>query len=145
MDSKSVGSKIKIKTPSNFYKMKTHKLSLNPKEEKELAKKAFNELLLEAIDEAFASLGESAKQSIYYHLKDKFKIAKNEIPNHLKEFAEGLEKIFGAGAQFLEILIMKELYARLGTPLEWDESKELVFVDYVKAARQCFLRVKARR
>ncbi len=110
-----------------------------------MAKKTFNELLLEAIDEAFASLGESAKQSIYYHLEDKCKITKNEIPNHLKEFAEGLEKIFGVGARFLEILIMKKLYARLGTPLEWNESKELVFVDYVEAARQCFQKGKAKR
>lgn len=122
--------------------MKIHKLSLNPEEEQELAKKTFNELLLEAIDEAFASLGESAKQSIYYHLKDKCKITKNEIPDHLKEFTEGLEKIFGVGARFLEILIMKALYARLGTPLEWNESKELVFVDYVEAARQCFQKEK---
>jgi len=65
-----------------------------------LARKTFDELLLEAIDEALSSLGESAKQSIYFHLQDKFKISREEIPKHIKEFAEGLEKIFGFGCPF---------------------------------------------
>lgn len=110
-----------------------------------MASKTFEELLLEAVDDALASLGDSAKQAIYYHLEKKFKITKDEIPKRLKEFAEGLEKIFGVGARFIEILIMKKLYSHIGTPLEWDESKELVFVDYVEAARRCFQKGKARR
>lgn len=103
-----------------------------------MAKKAFDKLLLEAVDDALASLGDSAKQAIYFHLKNKFKIARNEIPQHVEDFAEGLEKIFGVGAQFLQILIMKELYERIGQPLEWDESKELIFAEYVVAARRSF-------
>jgi hypothetical protein len=110
-----------------------------------LTRKTFNEVFLEAVDEALASLGESAKQSIYYHLEDKFKIPREEIPKRVKEFAEGLEKIFGIGARFLEILIMKKLYERVGKPLEWDESKEFIFVNYVEAARQCFEKGKAKR
>ena len=86
--------------------------------------KSFEEILLEAVDEALASLGDSAKQSIYYHL----------------------EKIFGIGARFLEILIMKKLYDRIGKPLEWNERKEFVFVNYVEAARQSFKkRVRVKR
>jgi hypothetical protein len=37
-----------------------------------LASKTFDEILLEAVDEALSSLGESARESIYFHLKDKF-------------------------------------------------------------------------
>ncbi len=108
--------------------------------------KSFEEILLEAIDEALASLGESAKQSIYYHLEEEFKIPREEIPNRVEDFADGLEKIFGIGARFLEILIMKRLYDRIGKPLEWDESKEFVFVNYVEAARQSFKkRVRVKR
>jgi hypothetical protein len=105
-----------------------------------LAKKpiAFDRILTEAIDNAFSSLGNSAKQAIYFHLKDKFKITRNDIPNRLKDFDEGLEKIFGRGARFLEILIMKNLHERIGEPLEWDESKELAFVDYVNAAKHSY-------
>jgi len=103
-----------------------------------LAKKAFDRLLLEAIDDAFSSLGDSAKQSIYFHLETKFKVAKTDIPDQLEGFEEGLEKIFGIGSRFLEILIMKKLYEKIGQPLEWNEGKELVFIDYVKAAQQSF-------
>ncbi len=105
-----------------------------------MAKKpiAFDRILTEAVDNAFSSLGNSAKQAIYFHLKDKFKITKSDIPNRLKDFDEGLEKIFGSGARFLEILIMKNLHERVGQPLEWDEDKELAFIDYVNAAKHSY-------
>jgi len=107
-----------------------------------LAKKrrTFEKLLIEAVDEALTSLGESAKQSIYFHLEKKFKIAKNDIPDRIEDFAEGLEKIFGLGAHFIEILIMKRLFEKIGQPLKWDQSKELVFTEYVEAAKQSFLK-----
>jgi hypothetical protein len=111
-----------------------------------LTGKSFEEILLEAVDEALASLGESAKQSIYYHLEERFKIPREEIPNRVEDFAEGLEKIFGMGARFLEILIMKKLYDRIGKPLEWNEDKEFAFVNYVEAARRSFRKgVEAKR
>jgi hypothetical protein len=103
-----------------------------------LSRKTFEEILLESIDEALSSLGESVKESIYFHLKDKFKISREEIPWRIRDFAEGLEKIFGLGARFLEILIMKRLYARIEQPLEWNESEEFIFVNYVEAARRSF-------
>ena len=105
-----------------------------------MAKKAFDRLLLEAIDYAFSSLGDSAKQSIYFHLETKFKVAKADIPDQLEGFEEGLGKIFGIGSRFLEILIMKKLHEKIGQPLEWNEGKELVFIDYVKAAQRTFSR-----
>jgi len=104
-----------------------------------VARKNFEKLLLEAVDEALASLGDSAKQAVYFHLKNKFKITKNEIPERIEDFAEGLEKIFGVGAQFLEILIMRKLYEKIGKPLKWNQSKELIFAEYVAAARHSFL------
>ncbi|MEM0057697.1 MAG: hypothetical protein QXG58_07330 [Candidatus Bathyarchaeia archaeon] len=109
-----------------------------------MAKKTFDNLLLEAIDEALSSLGESARQAIYFHLEDKFKISREEIPRRIKDFADGLEKIFGVGARFLEIMIMKRLYAHIGQPLEWDESREFIFVNYVEAARRSFQKGGAR-
>jgi hypothetical protein len=103
-------------------------------------RKAFEKRLNEAIDEALTSLGESAKQAIYFHLENKFKIAKKDIPYRLEDFAHGLEKIFGLGAHFIEILIMKNLFEKIGQPLEWNQSKKLVFVEYVAAAKQSFLK-----
>lgn len=103
-----------------------------------MGRKTFDKLFLEAVDEALASLGDSAKQAIYFHLERKFNIRKIEIPYHVEDFSKGLEKIFGLGAQFIEILVMKRLYQRIGQPLEWDEDKELVFAEYVVAARRSF-------
>ena len=103
-------------------------------------RKAFENILIKAVDEGLASLGESAKQAIYFHLEDSFKIAKKDIPYRLEDFTDGLEKIFGLGAHFIEILIMKSLFEKIGQPLEWNEKKELVFVEYVAAAKQSFLK-----
>lgn len=109
-----------------------------------MTKKVFERLMLESVDDALASLGDSAKQAIYFHLEYKFSIEKNEIPQRVEDFAEGLEKIFGIGAQFLEILIMKNLYERVGQPLEWNKSKELIFAEYVEVARRSFLKQRKR-
>ncbi|NWF86523.1 hypothetical protein HXY32_01715 [Candidatus Bathyarchaeota archaeon] len=105
-------------------------------------RKTFENLIIEAVDEALASLGESSKQSIYFHLENKFKIARKDIPCRLNDFAKGLEEIFGLGAQFIEILITKRLYEKIGRPLKWNQNKELEFIEYVEAARKSFLKSK---
>jgi len=100
----------------------------------------FDSLLLTAIDEALLSLGESVRTSIYYHLERNFKVTQNAIPANLPQFQTALEKIFGLGARFLEILIMKNLYAKISCPLVMESKEELEFVKYVEAARQTFLK-----
>jgi hypothetical protein len=99
----------------------------------------FDKLLLSAIDEALNSLGESVKQSIYFHIENKFSVTRNEIPENLVEFQGGLEKIFGTGARFIEILIMKNLHSKIGRSLKM-ESEQLEFVKYVDAAKEGFLK-----
>jgi hypothetical protein len=110
-----------------------------------LTDKAFQKLFLDAVDSTFSSLGDSARQSIYFHLESKFKITRDEIPCRLEDFENGLEKIFGEGNRFLEILIMKKLYEKMGSEgniLKWDQTKEFKFVDYIKAAEQHFSQKK---
>jgi sulfur relay (sulfurtransferase) DsrF/TusC family protein len=126
------------------YRIQSALIKSNRLEESRLAKKTFEKLFLEAVDEALASLGDSAKQAIYFHLESKFEIKRNQIPESVEDFADGLGKIFGVGAQFLEILIMKKLYERVGQPLEWDTSKELIFIEYVAAARHSFVKERKR-
>lgn len=104
-----------------------------------MSRKTFDKLFLEAVDDALSSLGDSARQSIYFHLESKFKIPRNEIPYRFQDFAAGLEKIFGVGARFLEILIMKKLYEKTGKPIEWDDSKEFVFTEYLAMAKRSYL------
>ena len=100
----------------------------------------FDKLLLNAIDEALNSLGESVKQSIYFHIENKFSVARNEIPENIEEFQGGLEKIFGTGARFIEIMIMKNLHSKIGLPLLMEKSGQLEFVEYVDVAKQGFLK-----
>jgi hypothetical protein len=100
----------------------------------------FNDLLLSSIDQALNSLGESIKQSIYFHIENKFKITRTEIPSNLNDFQQALEKIFGVGARFIEILIMKNLYEKIGLQIAIDNGQELEFIKYVNTAKQCYLK-----
>ena len=97
---------------------------------------SFENLLLEAVDEVFSSLGESAKQAIYFNLAKTFNINKQDIPYKIEEFANAIEKIFGLGAKFLEIQIMKSLYEKVGhSSKPFPKQDVLVFTEYVDAVR----------
>jgi hypothetical protein len=96
----------------------------------------FEKLLLEAVDEGLAWLGESASQAIYYHLENDFNIKKQDIPCKIEGFANALEKIFGAAAALLEIEIMKKLHEKFGDSFRYlPEQKDLVFIEYVKTIK----------
>ncbi len=99
----------------------------------------FDRLLLSSIDTALNSLGESVRQSIYFHIEHELHVERSTIPENLENFQAGLEKIFGTGAQFIEILIMKNLHAKIGQPLDVEKSRQLEFIDYVAAAEKSFL------
>lgn len=103
-----------------------------------MKQKDFDELLIEAIDEALSSLGESVKQAIYFHLQNQFHLFKDEIPRRIKDFAKGIETMFGPGSKFIEILVMKKLYNKIGGFIQWDEGKEFTFTEYIEAARRSF-------
>jgi len=110
-----------------------------------LTEKAFHRLLLGAVDSTLSSLGDSARQSVYFHLEEKFNIARDEIPGRIEDFDRGLERIFGMGTRFLEVLIMKKLYEEMGSKgkvLKVDQGKEFKFVDYVRAAQLAYLQTK---
>ncbi|MEM0217111.1 MAG: hypothetical protein QXT06_05980 [Candidatus Bathyarchaeia archaeon] len=100
-----------------------------------MAKKDFDTLLLKALDKTLNSLGQSVKDAIYYHLENTFKIPKETIPKRIDEFAEAIEKIFGIGARFLEMLIIKNLYEEIGESIEWKEGETFTFKNYLKIAR----------
>jgi hypothetical protein len=102
--------------------------------------KEFEKLLLESIDEALLSLGESVRQSIYFHVEKNFQVTKDEIPQTLEHFQLALEKIFGIGSRYIEILIMKSLYTKIGRPQCMEKTEQLEFIKYVDAARRSFMR-----
>ena len=100
----------------------------------------FEKLLLEAVDEGLSSLGESSKEAIYFHLDKDFNVRKHEIPDKIEAFVGAVENIFGLGANFLEIAIMKQLRAKMGQQFKWHVSKDLTFTEYVTVARRSLLK-----
>ncbi len=114
-------------------------------EMKRLAKtkteKVFGALLLEAIDQAFSTLGQNVKFSIFFHLENKFSLPKQDIPDRVEDFSNAVEKIFGKGSAPLEILIMKFLNEKIRVNYEWVGPKwlvpDLTLEKYLKMARLC--------
>jgi hypothetical protein len=103
---------------------------------KETANGDFERLLLEAIDESLASLGDFAKYVIYFCLERRFQMKKREIPSKVDEFADAIEKILGEGAKLLEIQIMRLLHEKVQGSFKYYPMKgELVFTEYIQALK----------
>jgi hypothetical protein len=109
--------------------------------------KNFDQILLDAIDEALSSLGENVKMTVYFQIEDLFRIKKQEIPIRLSDFSNALEQLFGLGARYLEILFMKNIHAKIKVTCKWHEYEwplskwivpEMTFQEYVRLMRQKF-------
>jgi len=101
--------------------------------------KEFEDVFQDSVDEAFSILGESVKKSIYFHLERTFLITREEIPCRIEDFSNAIERIFGAGAKHLELLIMEKLYIKANCSFKWDGPKwlvpDLTFKQYVELVR----------
>lgn len=69
---------------------------------------------MEAIDKGLDALGKSPKQAIWILLEKDFKVYRNELPENIREFHEGLQKIFGLGYRFLDTLFCHYLEEATG-------------------------------
>ncbi|MCW3980425.1 MAG: hypothetical protein NWF11_03010 [Candidatus Bathyarchaeota archaeon] len=104
-----------------------------------MTKRDFQKLMLQAVDEGLSSIGESPKKAIYFHLDKTFKIKKHDIPRNIEAFAEAIERIFGMGADFLEILIMKRLHDKIKAEVNLDNPSELRFIEYLNAVQRSLI------
>ncbi len=109
---------------------------------KQNSDKAFGEILIESIDQAFMTLGENSRTAIYKTLESKFGLPRQDIPNRVADFSNALEQVFGVAARQLEILIMKCLNAKVACSYKWAGPKWLVpnvtFTEYVRLAKLSF-------
>jgi hypothetical protein len=105
-------------------------------------RKKFEVILMEAIDEALLTLGESIKTAIYFHLEYNLVIPKQDIPFRVDDFSDALERIFGIAAKQLEILIMKKLHQKVTCFYKWSGPRWLIpnltFSEYVELVRLCY-------
>ena len=88
----------------------------------------FDAAMLSAIDEALGSLGEKSRETIFFHLERKYDLKRNEIPSNLENFASVIETIFGPGAKFLELLIMKKFQEKIGGIFKMDEADHAEYI-----------------
>ena len=95
-------------------------------------KGSFGELVMETVDTVFSSLGESCKQAVYFHLKNRYNISRENIPERIEDFFDALEGIFGLGAKLIEIEIMKLLFSKVQTFKCSLKQEGLLFKDYLK-------------
>ena len=104
----------------------------------------FNFMLLEAVDEALSTLGESIKKSVYFHLEETYGINRSEIPDKIAEFSDALEKMFGLGSRYLEILVMKQFYPKIQITCDWPKPDciipDLSFKEYIELMRGEFIK-----
>lgn len=98
-----------------------------------MSRRDFEKFVVEAVDEGLSSLGDSSKQAIYFHLEKSFDIKRKEIPSKIDDFAKALEKIFGIGANFLEVLIKERLDEKTGKNDKSEENQHLTLAQYVKS------------
>jgi hypothetical protein len=101
-----------------------------------MSNEEFEKLLDEAIDEGLSSLGESPKQAILFHLENTFNIKKQEISNNIEAFDDSLKKIFGSGADFLEMLILKKLGEKADLVFKGFSPKEVGFTETIVAVKR---------
>jgi hypothetical protein len=97
---------------------------------------SFEEILLNAIDEEFLSIGETCQKIAYFYLKNEYGINRQEIPSKIKEFSQAIEGMFKDGGKILEIRIMENLFRKMGhiNQLLYNE-ENLDFSEYIEAAK----------
>ena len=104
--------------------------------------RAFYDILLEAIDKSFLSLGEPARTSIYFYLENSMGIKKPEIPFRIEDFQNALEKLFGIGTRHLEILVIKNLHEKIKIKYKEDIPRwvvpDLTFQEYIRIVKMTY-------
>jgi len=95
--------------------------------------------IIEAVDESLASFGESARQVVYFQLKNSYHMTKQDIPNKIEEFAEALEAMFGVGARLIEMKIIEALHAKAEGFTLFPSAEDLMFKEYVENIRSYLL------
>lgn len=89
-----------------------------------MTRQIFDSLLLNVVDSALCSLGDSCQQAIYFHLEKTFSIEKQEIPEKIDEFDRSMKAIFQQGAFFLEKAVLQDLCQELGVKFESSSDRD---------------------
>jgi len=98
-------------------------------------KKKLNKVIVNTVDEELKKIfGETATLVIYGYLEDNLSLKRENIPEKIELFSQGLDKFFGSGAYMLEKTILTNLYSSFG--FTYEEKKGYSFVDYVNELKK---------
>lgn len=99
------------------------------------ATETLDDLLLKMVDATMKHVfTEAGTEVIYSYLGNSTNLKREEIAEKPEVFSAGLERLLGSGAPVIEILILKNLYRKLG--LKFEAKKGYEFSDYVKELRK---------
>lgn len=82
----------------------------------------FEDVILQAVDEALGELGESVREIVYFEVARNYAIKKEEIPEKFYEFILALRSEFGNGSKTLEALILEKLFGKIGSSNEFQKT-----------------------
>jgi hypothetical protein len=104
-------------------------------------KEEFNRLLLRTIDENLKHIfRETATHIIYQFLENNYSLKREEIPEKLETFMEGLQEFFRSGAHMIEQSILVELHMKLG--LRYKSREGYRFMDYIDDLEDVYHAIK---
>jgi hypothetical protein len=92
-------------------------------------------ILMEVVDYGLLIFGGNARKAIYFHLEKDYSLTKEMIPENMEAFANGLERMFGAGATVIERSIQEQLCSKLGVKCE----KDYKFIDSLNNVKKVWL------
>ncbi len=93
----------------------------------------FEVLFLEAVDSAFAMMGDHARRRLWIFVENRIGVNQIENGSDLEGFAEALEDVLGPAAQLVEMRIMQYLHDRVPSFRYSLTKGELSFLSYVQA------------
>jgi len=96
----------------------------------------FEEVFSEAVDLAFSTLGNKAKQTLICYMEQKLGVEQCAIGSDLEAFSGALEEVFGQATQLIEVQIMHFLHMKVPRFEYAATGSELSFLNYVKAFRR---------
>jgi hypothetical protein len=98
--------------------------------------KQFPQILLECIDDGLSVLGNEPREAVYQFLKTICSLPRDDIPDHVPEFASGLKKALGGASKVIERVILRKLFEKTGSSFR--ELPDTDFQEYVIDARRRF-------
>jgi hypothetical protein len=112
-------------------KTKQNAMCLQIRKNQKQTEEEFKAIIIESVDESFASFSNLNKQAVYLHLEKTYNIKKEEIPCKMDKFTDAIEQMFGIGVKLVEMRIIKALHKRIPEFVFFPMKLEIGFKEYV--------------